>query len=148
MPKKIAKHYGQLELIPGSICESYVLNDGSSVITEHGVAELVGISLKALQDIAANGFPVTLKPFILNKNISTSPISVKVTAKNSPKKGKKVTVYEISLVESLISGYALAFANNALLPNQKAIGERCFALSTALVKTALDASMNEAVIRE
>ncbi len=148
MQEKTAVHYGKAELIPGNICDSYVLDDGSPVISEHGVVELVGIDLKALQEMATNGFPITLKPFILNKNVSTSSISVKVTAKNSPDKGKKIAVYKVSLIESLISGYALAFANNALLPNQKAVGERCFALSAALVRTALDAATKEAVGRK
>jgi len=40
--------------------------------------------------------------------------SVKVVAKNSPHKGRNITVYESSFIESFIRGYALALAHRQL----------------------------------
>jgi len=39
MTEKKAVHYGKVELIPGNICDSYVLDDGTAVISDRGVAK-------------------------------------------------------------------------------------------------------------
>lgn len=53
--------------------------------------------------------------------------SVKV-AKNSPYKGRKITVYTAETIEALISAYALSLAHRALRSNQRHVGERCVIL--------------------
>ena len=148
MQEKTAVHYGKVEFIPGNICDSYVLNDGTPVMSEGGVAKLLEISQKDLQDMTASGVLLrTLKPFILDKNFSMATTLVKVTAKNSPDKGKEIAVYDVAFIESFIRGYALALANNVLLPNQKEVGKRCLILMSAFIKTALDAAAKEACDR-
>jgi hypothetical protein len=37
-----AVSYGQVELIPGIICDGYVLNDNTAVLSERGAADLLG----------------------------------------------------------------------------------------------------------
>ena len=50
MKKLQAIYYGQLELISGIVCDVYVLNDGTPVMSIIGVAELLSLHLKALQN--------------------------------------------------------------------------------------------------
>ena len=72
-PKAI--YYGKVELIPGIICDGYVLDDGTAVMSENGVAELLGIKRVPLQRIA--------------------PKLINVVAKNSPYQGRNIVVYDI-----------------------------------------------------
>ncbi|HEC84406.1 MAG: hypothetical protein DRR08_12970 [Candidatus Parabeggiatoa sp. nov. 2] len=88
-----AVHSGKVEIIPGTICDGYVLNDGTAVMSERGTADLLGMNHKALQSMATTGVPKTLKPLI-NKDFSMATTLVKVTAKNSPYKGRKIAVYD------------------------------------------------------
>ncbi|MDM8569722.1 hypothetical protein QUF50_09475 [Thiotrichales bacterium HSG1] len=69
-PKAI--YYGKIELIPGIICDGYVLDDGTAVMSERGIADLLGMKQASFQNVTVN--------------------SVKVTAENSPHKGRKITV--------------------------------------------------------
>ena len=62
-----AVHYGKVELIPGIICDGYVLNDGTACLSERGTADLLGMNHKALQGMATTGIPKRLKPFIDNE---------------------------------------------------------------------------------
>ncbi|MBE9562436.1 MAG: DUF559 domain-containing protein, partial [Proteobacteria bacterium] len=39
-----ATHYGKLELIPGVKCDAYVLSDGSTCLSERGLADLLGVN--------------------------------------------------------------------------------------------------------
>ena len=41
-PKAI--YYGKVELIPGIICDGYVLDDGTAVMSERGTANLLGMN--------------------------------------------------------------------------------------------------------
>ncbi len=77
-----AVYYGQLELIPGIMCDVYVLNNGVPVMSERGTADLLGMSHTALQNMATTGLPKTLKPFI-NKDFNMATTLVMVTAKGS-----------------------------------------------------------------
>jgi len=140
---KKAVSYGQLELIPGIICDAYVLDNGNSVMSERGVAKLLGIYHNTLQSMANNGLPNTLKPFI-GKDFSMTVTLVEVTANNSPYKGRKITVYNSEFVESLMRAYALANGNNILRKNQVHIGRRCVILLVALVRTALESAIKQA----
>jgi very-short-patch-repair endonuclease len=72
------------------------------------------------------------------------PNSVKVVAKNSPYKGRKIIVYTAETVEALISTYALSLAHRALRSNQRHIGERCVILLKSLVRAALDTAIKQA----
>jgi hypothetical protein len=47
----------------------------------------------SLQNVAVTGVPKTLKPFI-DKGLSVAVTLVKVTAKNSPHKSRKIAVYD------------------------------------------------------
>jgi hypothetical protein len=64
MTERKAVHYGQLELIPGIICDAYVLDDGTPVMSERGTADLLGMKQLSLQSVTVTGVPKTLKPFI------------------------------------------------------------------------------------
>ena len=143
MQKLQAVHYGKVELIPGIKCDGYVLSDSTACLSERGTAELLGMKHASLQSVAVNWPPKTLKPFI-NNDFSVAVKSVIITAKNSPHKGRTIKVYNTSFIESFIRGYALAFANEILRPNQKHIGKRCSILACALILTALESAIQEA----
>jgi hypothetical protein len=122
-----------------------VLDDDTAVMSERGTAELLGVDQKHLNRVRTNWPPKVLKPFI-DEAFSVRTNSVEVVAKNSPHKGREITIYDSSIIENLIRFYILAFANNKLRENQKHIGERCAILSASLIKTALDAAIKEAKI--
>ncbi|MDM8561372.1 hypothetical protein [Candidatus Parabeggiatoa sp. HSG14] len=143
MQEQTAIHYGQVELIPGIICDGYVLNDGATVMSVLGTAKLLSMYHGALQNYATKGIPKALKPFI-NKDFNSATKTVLVVAKNSNHNGKKISIYDSSLIESLIQAYAFALASNTLRETQKHIGERCVFLMGALVKTALEAAIKQA----
>ena len=144
MKKLKATHYGKVELFPGIKSDSYVLSDGTTVLSERGTADLLGIDKKLLSSIRENWPPETLKPFIIQSSfVIYEPI--KVTAKNSSHKGKKIVVYDIQFIESFITGYALAFASNELKPDQIHIGERCISLQSTLISNVLGNSIQEQV---
>ena len=51
MQERKAVHYGQVELIPGIICDVYILNNGTLVMSENGAADQLGIGRMALHRI-------------------------------------------------------------------------------------------------
>jgi hypothetical protein len=63
MTERKAVHYGQVEIIPGIICDAYVLDDGTPVMSERGTADLLRMDHKTLQAMGGNWPPKTLKPF-------------------------------------------------------------------------------------
>ncbi len=144
MKERKAVYYGQIELIPGIISDGYVLDDDTAVMSERGTAELLGVDHMLLNRMETNGPPKTLKPFI-DKGWSMETNLVKVVAKNSPYKGRKISIYDSLAIENLIRVYVLALANNKLRKNQKHIGERCAILQSSLVRTALETAIKEAV---
>ncbi|MBE9562387.1 MAG: hypothetical protein IMF12_05950, partial [Proteobacteria bacterium] len=137
-----ATHYGKLELIPGVKCDAYVLSDGSTCLSERGLADLLGMKHASLQSVAVNWPPKELTSFI-DKAQGMTPKQVKVTAKNSPHKGRYIKVYDSKFIESLMRAYALAFSHGKLRQNQKHIGQRCVFLLVALVRTALEAAIKQ-----
>lgn len=143
MTERKAVYYGQVELIPGIVCDGYVLDDDTAVMSERGVADMLNMDHAALLRMVTNGPPKTLKPFI-DKGLSMVTNSVKVVAKNSPYKGRKIIVYTADTIESLISAYALSLAHRALRSNQRHIGERCVILLKSLVRAALDTAIKQA----
>jgi very-short-patch-repair endonuclease len=143
MTERKAVYYGQVELIPGIVCDGYVLDDDTAVMSERGTAELLGVHHKSLQSMAVNWPPKMLKPFVDN-GLSMGTHSVTVVAKNSPYQGRKIVIYDSAIIENLIRSYLLAFANKKLRQNQQHIGERCAILSASLIKTALDTAIKEA----
>ena len=143
MTEQKAIFYGKIELIPGIICDGYVLENETTVMSERGTADLLGIRQYTLQSMTKNWPPKTLKGFI-NKDLSMTKNSVEVLANNSPYRGRKIIVYTSTIIESLIRAYAFAFANDKLRENQKHIVKRCVFLMAALARTALDAAIREA----
>ena len=143
MEKRKAIYYGQVELIPGIICDGYVLDDESAVMSERGAANLLGMNQMVLNRVKTTGVPKTLKPFI-NKDLIVKTTSVKVMAHNNPHKGRNIEVYYSSTIEYIMRAYVLALAHRKLQKNQKHIGERCAILQCTLVQTALDAAIKEA----
>ncbi len=143
MTERKAVYYGQVELIPGIVCDGYVLDDDTAVMSERGTADLLGVDHTHLNRVATNWPPKTLEPFV-DKALSVATNSVEVVANNSPHKGRKISIYNASVIENLIGTYVLAFANNKLRKNQKHIGERCAILLTTLVRTALETAIKEA----
>jgi hypothetical protein len=77
---RAAIYYGQVELIPGIVCDGYVLDDDTAVMSERGTADLFGMAHSSLQSMAVTGVPKSLKPFI-DKGFSMAATLVKVTAK-------------------------------------------------------------------
>ena len=110
-------------MIPGIVCDGYVLDDDTAVMSERGTADLLGVHHKSLQSVAVNWPPKTLKPFI-DKGLNVVVNSVKVVAKNSPHKGRNITVYETSFIESFIRGYAFALASDKLRKAQHHIRKK------------------------
>ena len=70
--------------------------------------------------------------------------SVKVTAANSPYKGRYITVYTSDTIEAIIRAYAQALPNEVLRANQRHIGTRCMTLVCAFILTSLEAAIKEA----
>ena len=138
-----AVHYGKIELIPGIICDGYVLNDGTAVMSERGTADLLGVDQKQLNRVRTNWPPKVLKPFI-DEGLIVRTNSVEVVAKNSPHKGRNIVVYDSNIIENLIRGYSLALASHSLKTNQRHIGDRCVILSCSLIRTALDTAIKQA----
>ncbi|MDM8561018.1 hypothetical protein [Candidatus Parabeggiatoa sp. HSG14] len=143
MIERKAVYYGKVELIPGIVCDGYVLDDETAVMSERGTADLLGMNHKALQGMATTGIPKRLNPFI-DKDFIMATTLVKVTAKGSPYEGRKITVYNSYIIESLMRAYTMALGNKVLQKNQMHIGLRCVLLLSALVRTALEASIKQA----
>ena len=78
--ERTAVYYGQVELIPGIICDGYVLDDGTAVMSERGTADLLGMDHKALERMGTTWLPKVLKPFIRN-DFSMGTTLIKVIAK-------------------------------------------------------------------
>ena len=123
MIERKAVHYGQLELIPGITCDAYVLDDDTPVMSERGAADLLGMKQASLQNMANNGLPKILKPFV-DEGWTFQTHLVKVTAKDSPYKGRNIVAYSSDTIETFIHAYALALVNEALRTNQQHIGDR------------------------
>jgi hypothetical protein len=143
MTERSAVYYGQVELIPGIVCDGYVLDDDTAVMSERGAADLLGVHHKSLTSVAVNWPPKTLEPFI-DKGLSVAVNQVEVVAKNSPYQGRKISIYDSLAIEKKIRAYVLALANNKLRKNQKHIGERCAILQSSLVRSALEIAIKEA----
>ncbi len=117
MIERKAVSYGQVELIPGIVSDGYVLDDDTAVMSERGTADLLGVDQKLLNRMRTNWPPKVIKPFIDN-GLSMRTNSAEVVAKNSPYQGRKITIYDSSIIENLIRSYLLAFANKKLRQNQ------------------------------
>jgi hypothetical protein len=107
MAKRKAVYYGQVELIPGIVCDGYVLDDDTAVMSERGTADLLGVDHTHLNRVATNWPPKTLEPFV-DKALSVATNSVEVVANNSPHKGRKISIYNASVIENLIRTYVLS----------------------------------------
>ena len=143
MIERKAVYYGRVELIPGVICDGYVLDNGMAVMSERGTADLLGIDQKALNRVRTTGVPKTIEPFI-NKDLDVRTTSVEVVAKNNPHKGRYIEVYDSSTIESIMRAYVLALAHRKLQKNQRHVGERCAILQCFLARTALESAIKEA----
>ena len=138
-----AVHYGKVELIPGIICDGYVLNNGTAVMSERGTADLLGMDHKTLKAMGGNWPPKTLEPFA-DGGLSMGGNLVEVIAKNSPYQGRKIVIYDSSMIENLIRAYASAFTEGVLRKNQVHIGKRAITLLISLIRTALDTAIKQA----
>ena len=143
MQERKAIYYGQVKLIPGIICDGYVLYDGTTVMSLRGTAKLLSMYHKPLQNMATKGIPKTLKPF-WDKGLNMATKNVIVLANNSHFKGRNVEVFDSATIESLIRAYTFAFVNDKLRDSQKHIGKRCAMLSASLVRTALEVAIKQA----
>ncbi|MDM8562249.1 hypothetical protein QUF54_02730 [Candidatus Marithioploca araucensis] len=143
MTERKAVHYGKVEVIPGIACDGYVLDDSVAVMSERGVADLLGVNQMLLNRMKTNWPPKSLEPFV-NGGWSMKTNSVEVVAKNSPYQGRKIVTYDSSTIEHLIRFYTLAFANRKLRKNQQHIGERCAILSASLINAAIEVAIKEA----
>ena len=138
-----AVKYGKIELIPGIICDGYILSDGSACLSERGTADFLNMDHVSLKRMVATWPPKVLKPFIYKAQIMVATL-VKVTTKNSPYMGRNIVVYNSKMIETIISAYVIASGHNALQKNQFHIGRRCAILQSALVRTALETSIQQA----
>jgi very-short-patch-repair endonuclease len=141
--RRKAVYYGEVELIPGIVCDGYVLNDDTAVMSERGTAELLGMDQKTLKAMRGNWPPKTLKPFI-DKDFTMRGNFVEVIAKTSPYYGRDIVVYTSATIESIIRIYASAFINDSLRKNQVHVGRRAVALLISLVRTVLDTAIKQA----
>ena len=64
--ERTAIYYGKVKLILGVICDGYVLDDGTAVMSERGTADLLGMDQMALNRMKTTWPPKVLKPFISN----------------------------------------------------------------------------------
>jgi hypothetical protein len=135
--------FRDIELIPGIVCDGYVLDDDSAVMSERGTTDLLGMDQKTLKAMRGNWPPKTLKPFI-DEGSTVRGNFVEVVAQNSPHCHREIVVYTTQTIKSLIHTYALAFINDGLRKNQIHIGKRTVALSISLVQTALDIAIKQA----
>ena len=124
MTERKAVYYGQVELIPGIICDGYVLDDDTTVMGIIGTAELLLVHYKVLQNIATKGIPKVLEPFI-DEGLNIATKTITVVAQNSHQKGREINVYDSLFIESLIRAYTFSFASDKLRDTQKHIGKRC-----------------------
>ena len=138
-----AVNYGKVELIPGIICDGYVLDDGTACLSERGTADLLGMNQGSFQRMTPNWPPKTLEPFV-NKGLSMTPKLIQVIAKNSPYQGRNIVVYDSKFIGSIIRGYAMALAHHKLRPNQTHVGERCVILLTSLIDTTIYTAIQQA----
>ncbi len=115
-----------MKIVPGIKCDGYVLDDGTACLSKRGTADLLGMNQDSFQRV--------------------TPKLVKVVAKNSPHKGRKIVIYSAAFIESFIRGYSLALAHRKLRANQVHIGERYVILQSSLVKTALEVAIKEACV--
>ncbi len=143
MTEQKAIYYGQVELVPGVICDGYVLNDNTAVLSERGTANLLDMDQKTLRAVRGNSPPKTLLSFA-DGDFTVRGNFIEVVAKNSPHCGREIFVYTTESIEILIRTYASAFINEGLRKNQIHIGKRSVSLLISLVRTALDASIKEA----
>jgi very-short-patch-repair endonuclease len=141
--ERTAIYYGKVELIPGVICDGYVLDDGTAVMSERGTADLLGMNQMALNRVKTTWPLKSLKSFV-KKDFIVKTTSVKVEAENNPHKGREIAVYDSETIETLISAYTLALSDRALQKNQRHIGERCAKLAVSLMRAALEAAIREA----
>ncbi|MDM8565862.1 DUF559 domain-containing protein [Candidatus Halobeggiatoa sp. HSG11] len=142
MEQRKAIHYGKLELIPGIICDVYILDDNTPVMSERGTADLLDMKHVSLRSVVATWPPKTLKPFI-NKAASVVATLAKVEAKNSPHQGRNIVVYDSKMIATIISAYVMAAGHNSLQKNQLHIGKRCSILIPALITTTLDTAIEQ-----
>ena len=138
-----AVKYGEVELIPGIKCDVYILNNDTPVMSERGVAELLGMNNKVLKNMATTRVPKSLKQFF-NKDLNMTTTLAMVTAKGSHYNNRKIVVYNSDFIEAIIHAYAMAGGNNVLQKNQLHIGRRCVLLLCALAKTAIDNVIQQA----
>jgi len=143
MSERKALYYGQVELIPGIVCDGYILDGNTSVLSERGTADLLDMDHAALMRVVTKHASKTLNMFLDNE-LNVVANLVEVSAHNSPHKGRKIVVYTAETIENLISAYALALAHHTLRQNQCHIGDRCVILLKALVRTALDTAIKQA----
>jgi very-short-patch-repair endonuclease len=143
MTEQTAVHYGKVELVPGILCDGYVLDDGTAVLSERGAADLLDMKQASMQSMTVTGVPKSIKAFI-NKDFRMTVTSVKVTARNSPYQGRNITVYDSNSIESLMRAYVTALGHDVLQKNQMHIGRRCALLISALVRTALETAIKQA----
>ncbi len=138
-----AVYSGKVEIISGTTIDGYILDDNSAVLSERGTADLLGMDHAALIRVVTNWPPKALESFV-DKGWSMRTNLVKVIANNSPYKGREIVVYESKFIESIIRGYTLALASNALRANQKHVGKRCTILACALSKTTIPIAIQQA----
>jgi very-short-patch-repair endonuclease len=84
-----------------------------------------------------------LETFI-DKDLTMMTEFVEVEAKNSPYQCRRIAVYDSTVIENLIRGYALALAAHSLRANQRHIGDRCVTLVCTFGRTALEAAIKQA----
>ena len=101
MTEPTAVYYGIVELIPNILCDGYVLDDGTAVLSERGTADLLGMNQKTRQSMATNWPPKSLQIFADHSDSMTVNF-VEVVATNSPYRHRKTMVYATSSIQALI----------------------------------------------
>ncbi len=71
------------------MCDAYVLDDGTAVMSERGTADLLGMDQKTLNAVRGNWPQKTLKPFV-DKGFIVTPKLIDVAAKKTPVLGTRI----------------------------------------------------------
>ena len=101
MTERKAVYYGQVELIPGIVCDGYVLDDDTAVMSLRGTADLLSMDHKTLMAVGGNWPPKTLEPFA-DKGLVVGGNFVEVIARNCPHCHREIVVYTTQTIKSLI----------------------------------------------
>ncbi len=119
MSERKALDYGQVELIPGIVCDGYILDDNTSVLSERGTTNLLDMDHVTFRIMVEKWPPISLKSFTDKDYIMVENL-VEVAAPKSRYYGRNIVVYTTMDIETIIRAYATAFVEKGFYKNSLA----------------------------